>query len=232
MVIVNTVIYVRDYLGGTESGTALAFAASGAGSMAVALLLPRLLDRLPDRPFMLAGGVLSALGLSLGLLEPGLLALLPVWFLLGVGSSLIQTPVGRLLRRSCHAGDRPALFSAQFALSHACWLLTYPLAGWLGAMLGLLPTFALLALLVLAATAAAAFLWPAHDPVELEHVHAAMEHAHPHVHDEHHQHRYEEWDGAAAHSHLHRHGPLRHRHVFVIDEHHRRWPAARAVDSG
>lgn len=42
------------------------------------------------------------------------------------------TPTGRLLRRSAEAGDRPALFAAQFVLSHACWLLTYPLAGRLG----------------------------------------------------------------------------------------------------
>ena len=34
--------------------------------------------------------------------------------------------------------DRPALFAAHFALSHACWLVTYPLAGWLGAGLGII----------------------------------------------------------------------------------------------
>ena len=55
MVIVNTVVYVRDRLGGTETDTALVLAAAGAGSMVVALALPRLLDRLPDRPFMIAG---------------------------------------------------------------------------------------------------------------------------------------------------------------------------------
>ena len=52
--------------------------------------------------------------------------------LLGLAWSAVQTPGGRLLRRSAHAPDRPALFAAQFALSHACWLATYPLAGWLG----------------------------------------------------------------------------------------------------
>ncbi|HBR95880.1 MAG TPA: MFS transporter, partial [Gammaproteobacteria bacterium] len=44
-VIVNTVVYVRGVLGGTETQVALAFAASGAGSMLAALVLPRLLDR-------------------------------------------------------------------------------------------------------------------------------------------------------------------------------------------
>lgn len=35
--------------------------------------------------------------------------------------------------RAAPAEDRPALFAADFALSHACWLLCYSLAGWLAA---------------------------------------------------------------------------------------------------
>lgn len=69
MVIVNTVVYVRDYLGAGETAVALAFAASGAGSMIAALLLPRVLDRYPERPFMLAGGVVMALAMALA--SPG-----------------------------------------------------------------------------------------------------------------------------------------------------------------
>ena len=129
---------------------------------------------------MLGGGALLATGLILGLTEPGMTMLLPVWFLLGLGSSFIQTPAGRLLRRSCHESDRPALYSAQFALSHACWLIAYPLAGWLSAGLSLSAAFAGLALLVLGSTVAGAVLWPAVDVFELEHTHEAMDHAHPH----------------------------------------------------
>jgi MFS family permease len=224
MVIVNTVVYVRDHLGGSESDTALAFAAAGAGSMAVALLLPRLLDRLPDRPFMLAGGAVLGAGLLLGLTGPGLLAMLPIWFLLGVGSSLIQTPTGRLLRRSAHEGDRPAIYAAQFALSHGCWLIGYPLAGWTGGTLGLTTTFASLAVIALASSAIAALLWPANDPVELEHGHEAAEHEHLHVHDEHHRHEHEGWEGPEPHRHPHRHASVKHKHAFVIDHHHWQWP--------
>lgn len=224
MVIVNTVVYVRDHLGGSETDTALAFAAAGAGSMTVALLLPRLLDRLPDRPFMLAGGALLGAGLLLGLTGPGLIALLPIWFLLGAGSSLVQTPTGRLLRRSAHEGDRPAIYAAQFALSHGCWLIAYPLAGWTGGTLGLTSAFTLLAVMALASTAIAASLWPAQDPVELTHEHEATEHEHPHVHDVHHQHEHEGWEGPEPHQHPHRHTPLRHKHAFVIDYHHWQWP--------
>jgi MFS family permease len=224
MVIVNTVIYVRDRLGSTESGTALAFAAFGAGSMVVALLLPRLLDRLPDRPFMLAGGVLLGGGLLLGLAEPNLPALLLVWFILGAGSSLVQTPAGRLLRRSAHEGDRPAIYSAQFALSHACWLFAYPLSGWLGSVFDLSTAFTVLAIVALISTAAALILWPARDPIELEHVHEETEHEHLHVQDQHHQHLHEGWEGPEPHSHPHRHAPLRHEHPYVIDLHHPVWP--------
>ena len=224
MVIVNTVVYVRDRLGGTESDTAIAFAAAGAGSMAVALLLPRVLDRIPDRPVMLAGGALLAVGLILGLAEPGFLALLPIWFVLGAGSSLILTPSGRLLRRSSHENDRPPIYAAQFALSHACFLIGYPLAGWLGGAFALSAAFAVLAAIAVGSTILAMVLWPTEDPTELEHEHAALEHEHRHIHDEHHQHEHEGWEGPEPHSHPHRHAPLRHKHAFVIDLHHPVWP--------
>ena len=224
MVIVNTVVYVRDWLDGSESETALVFAAFGAGSMAVALVLPRLLDRHSDRPFMLVGGVLLGAGLLAGLGQPGFLALLPIWLVLGAGSSFVQTPSGRLLRRSVHEGDRPAIYATQFALSHACWLIAYPLAGWLGSAFGLSAAFLTLSGIALAATAAAALLWPAPDVVELEHVHEETEHLHLHVHDEHHQHEHEGWEGPEPHAHPHRHAPVRHKHAYIIDLHHPVWP--------
>ena len=225
MVIVNTVVFVRDRLGGTESDTALAFAAAGGGSMAAALLLPRLLDKLPDRPFMLCGSALLGGGLLLGLAVENFATLAMIWFILGVGSSLVQTPAGRLLRRSAHDEDRPAIYAAQFALSHAGWLIAYPLAGWLGAGIGLSAAFAVLACIALAATAAAWVLWPAHGSREPEHVHPAVEHEHLHVHDEHHQHVHQGWEGQEPHRHPHRHSPLRHRHHYIIDLHHPVWPS-------
>lgn len=224
MTIVNTVVLVRDRLGGTEADTAIAFAAAGAGSMIVALSLPQLLNRMPDRPVMLTGGVLLGAGLTCGLLRPDLFWLLPIWFLLGAGSSMIQTPAGRLLRRSSREGDRPAVYSAQFALSHLCWLATYPLAGWAGAYLGIEATFAVLAGICFVATVAAVRLWPSGDPTVIEHEHGAWRHEHLHFHDEHHQHEHEGWEGPEPHRHPHRHRPLRHKHSFVVDLHHPSWP--------
>lgn len=226
MVIVNTVVFVRDRLGGGESDTALAFAAAGAGSMVVALALPRVLDRLPDRPFMMAGGGLLGGGLLLGLAIDNLPTLLAVWLVLGIGSSLVQTPAGRLLRRSADAGNRPAIYAAQFALSHAGWLAAYPLAGWLGGAFGMTTALVVLAVVALAATVAALLLWTAHDEIVLEHHHEAMEHEHLHVHDGHHHHDHDHGDiePGEPHSHPHRHEPLRHSHPYVINLHHPVWP--------
>ena len=224
MVIVNTVVYVRDRLGGSEAETAVVLAAAGAGSMAVALMLPRLLDRRPERSVMALGGLILGLGLMLGLSEPGLIALWLLWLVLGAGTSLIQTPAGRLLRRSAHDSDRPGLYAAQFALSHLCWLIAYVLAGLVGAALGLSWAFGVLALIALASSGAALALWPAHDPGEVHHIHEALEHLHDHVHDAHHQHAHEGWEGPEPHRHPHAHTALRHSHAYVIDLHHPVWP--------
>jgi MFS family permease len=225
MVIVNTVVYVRDVLGGGDTLVSVAYVASGGGSMLAALLLPRVLDRIAERSVMLAGGALMAVGMAAGMLTPLLAGLLAIWFLIGVGSSLVQSPGGRLLRRSAHEEDRPALFAAQFALSHACWLVTYLVAGVVGNEIGLFWTFGLLGLLVVASSGLATRLWPAADPQDLEHEHTPLQHQHLHVHDEHHQHEHEGWEGPEPHRHLHPHGRLRHRHRFVIDMHHLEWPA-------
>lgn len=224
MVIVNTVVYVRDHLGGSEADTAIALAAFGLGSMTAALLLPKLLERYSDRVFMLLGGVCLSLGLFTGLTWPDLYGLLPIWFVLGAGSSLIQTPAGRLIVRSSHEGDRPAFYAAQFALSHACWLVAYPLAGWASAGLDLSAAFLILGAIALIATVVAMRRWPDTDVAELTHTHEAVHHEHMHVHDTHHQHDHDGSEGEAPHSHAHEHDRVVHSHVYVIDMHHPEWP--------
>ncbi|MFW8635478.1 MFS transporter [Cribrihabitans pelagius] len=205
MVLVNSVVLVRGVLGLEETALAGAMFAFGAGSMAAALLLPRLLDRVADRPVMLAGAgglIASLLGLAAVITVAGLSfpALLAAWVLAGLGFSAVLTPAGRLLRRSAHADDRPALFAAQFALSHACWLLCYPLAGWLMTRAGTLPALMMLAALAAVGLAACLRLWPRDDPEEVEHTHANLPLGHPHLK-----------------------GNRTHSHALIIDEHHPRW---------
>jgi MFS family permease len=202
LVIVNTVVYVQSVFGLDEQSMALALAAFGGGSMVAALALPRLLEQVPDRTAMLAGASLLAFGTLLAAALPGFWWLLPLWFVLGLGYSTALTPSGRLIRRSANPEDRPALFAAQFALSHACWLFAYPFAGWAGATIGLSMTAVLLATVAGAAIGLTLLLWPAEDPEVLEHAHDALPSDHPHL------------EGATR---------QRHAHPFVIDDLHPSW---------
>jgi MFS family permease len=137
MVYVNTVVLVQARLGLGEEAVALAFAGFGAGSMLAAFLLPHILHRLADRSVMIGGAALMVAGVGLVPLLGSLAALIALWSLIGFGFSLTQTPIGRIINRSAREADRGGVFAAQFALSHACWLVAYPLAGWLGAGAGL-----------------------------------------------------------------------------------------------
>ena len=204
MVIVNTVVLVQSRFALPQSSTALALAAFGGGSMISALVLPRLLKNIKDRTAMLFGGGILVAGLAVGITLTTYNFLLPLWMVLGVGYSLAQTPSGRLLRRSAHAEDRPALFAAQFALSHACWLITYPLAGWLGANISLTASFVGLAVVAGSALLVSIVIWrPAHDQASIKHTHENLPGDHAHI------------DGQDG---------VDHEHPYVIDDQHRRWP--------
>jgi predicted MFS family arabinose efflux permease len=163
MVIINTVTLVRGSMHREESDVAVLLAAFGAGSMAVALSIPWLLRRIPDTLAMTAGSVISLVVLGTvawtipvavdtGLWWP----LMLLWFLQGASTSLMLTPSSRIVQKNSTETTRPALFAAQFSLSHACFLLTYPVAGALGVAVGL-PTTAL----VLVAVGTVGALWTA-----------------------------------------------------------------------
>ncbi|MGC7095342.1 MFS transporter [Amycolatopsis lurida] len=220
VVMVNTVNYVHDALGLVDAEVAVLLAANGAGTILVALALPKLLDRIPERAVMTTGagllcaGVAGALGLSLvdsgGWRWPGALA---VWAALGAGVALVLTPVGRVLRRSTAEPDRPAIFAAQFSLSHACWLLSYPIAGWGVTAFGFTAGWVALGVLAAGGTIAAVVLWPRHDPEVLTHVHFELPEDDDHLTDA---------EPTAD-------GGWRHTHAYAIDARHRSWPRARSV---
>ncbi|MDP6165857.1 MAG: MFS transporter [Gammaproteobacteria bacterium] len=229
MMIVNTVVYVQGYLQMDAQIMAMVFMASGAGSMTAALTVPHLRQQFADRSIMLTGACLLAITLSLGTQMPNLIGLSILWFMLGFGNSLIQTPAGNLIWRSCRPSDSAAFFAANFSLSHSGWFIGYILAGHLASHFGLTFTFGTLAAVAWMALLVAWFQFPQRDPVELWHTHESMTHVHPHIHDQHHEHQHDSGHGHAPHSnidhdHHHQHKPLRHKHTFVIDQHHTQWP--------
>ena len=210
-VLVNTVVVVRGGYGMGDRQVAYALAAFGGGSMLAALALPSLLDRFADRRIMVTSGFLlagvtlahAAYQLDLGL--PAWGVFLGIWALSGLLYAAILTPSGRLLRNSAHAEDRPSLFAAQFTLSHLGWLMTYPIAGWAGNVLGLPEAMAILGVIAMMGVLLAVAVWPADDAKVVEHEHRDLPADHPHLRD-------------------HPVAGARHRHVFVIDDEHRAWP--------
>ncbi len=195
---------------GSQQDVALALAAYGGGSMLTALALTRILRSLSERTTMLAGaavlcGVLLAFGLAVPVLPPEAIwpFLLAGWLVMGAGYSLCVTPGGRLLRKSSNEADRPALFAAQFALSHVCWLLAYPVAGQAGALLDMPMASVLLAIIAAIGLGFGLLKWPAADPGAVAHVHT---------------------DLPAGHPHLAEHGGGTHQHPYVIDDLHMQWP--------
>ncbi|MFP5367933.1 MAG: MFS transporter, partial [Actinomycetes bacterium] len=170
LVLVNTVVYVRTLYGGTNTGVAIALASYGAGSMVVALTTPRLLERVRDRTVMLLGSALAAVGVGaaavVALVQPAWLLMLLLWAFLGAGTSMINTPSARLLRRAATDATRSYLFAAQFSLSHACFIVTYPIAGWIGAAAGQPAAAFILAVLAALAAIAALRLWTAPAPAK------------------------------------------------------------------
>ena len=205
MVLVNSVVLVRGGLGMDEGALAWTMFAFGAGSMIAALALPRVLERASDRAVMLAGAAVmpaALLGLAAAVAAsgPSWPWLLAAWGAVGLGYSAVLTPSGRLLRRSAAPEDRPALFAAQFALSHACWLIAYPLSGWLMTAFGAVPSLVALAGIAGAGALAALRLWPAAEEALVEHSHDDLPLDHPHLH-----------------------GHRRHAHAPVVDDLHPHW---------
>lgn len=166
MIIVNTVVFVRNYLQRPESDVAILLAGYGFGSMCVAIALPKVLGRFSERRVFLTGcmgATVSLIAIAV-LIEveqfPGiwLLSLL-IWLGAGSAVSSLLTPAARLLKRWSTTENRADVFAAQFSLSHACFLVTYPMAGLLGAVIGLGRTALVLGCLAAIAAAAVPKIW-------------------------------------------------------------------------
>lgn len=197
MVIVNTVVLVQSTFKLTQHATTWAFGLFGLGSMLAAFTLPKVLDKFNDRLVMIGGTTVLVVGLFAGVFLTSYNWLLALWFMLGIGYSVSQTPTGRLIRKSASSENRTALFAAQFAFSHACWLITYPLVGWLSSHLGTINAFLPMAILALIALVTAIVVWKKETDIP-----------HTHSHD----------DLPADHEHFTNFGKgNNHRHAFIYD---------------
>lgn len=146
-VIVATVDFVKNDLHLSDTSYAWVMASFGIGSVCAALLYSKFSQRARDAsvaacaPMMLAGLIIVAV-------LPHYLTLLIAWWFIGMSYSILGIRGSELLAANSDGAERSHIYAAHFALSHAGWGLTYPLAGVLTTTFGFVLTAGIFAALV------------------------------------------------------------------------------------
>ncbi|MDH5453599.1 MAG: MFS transporter [Paracoccaceae bacterium] len=205
-VLVNTAVYAGNRLGDPDYYYPILMASYGIGAALGAVLVPKMVRVAGERRVMMSGAwIFAALG-GMILLPLAISGLLALWAGFGFASSLVLTPGGLVIARSAAARDRASVFAAQFSLSHAGWLVAYPLAGWMSVWIGLETALVTLSALCAMTVFVATRVWKASDTAELAHSHPELAPDHPHLKE------------------CHAVGPdNKHVHVFHIDALHPNW---------
>jgi MFS transporter, NRE family, putaive nickel resistance protein len=157
--IVATISFVRDELFRGDTAFAVVMAVLGLGSTVAAILLGRATGRYEEgaksklvlhtrrhvwaQRALIFGGIILGLILLPGFLVPPLAVFGALWFLNGAGQALIAIPSSTLLAEHSDEAERGKAYAAHFALTHACWLVTYPAIGHAAANFGTPLTFSL-----------------------------------------------------------------------------------------
>ena len=162
MILVNTIILVRSSLELSEIAFSITMLVFGAGCIFAAIIIPYLSKEMTVSRIMLAGSnllslVFVALAFWLILFDFIWFVLLSAWFISGFGYTLLLTPMGRVIRKVSSADEFSQVYSAQFSLSHLCWLFMYPLSGYLMTISGGPFTLLTLAMLMVCSNIIAAW---------------------------------------------------------------------------
>ena len=162
MILVNTIILVRLSLELSEIAFSITMLLFGAGCIFAAIIIPYLSKEMTASRIMLAGSnllsiIFVALAFWLILFDFIWFVLLLAWFISGFGYTLLLTPMGRVIRMVSSVDEFSQVYSAQFSLSHLCWLFMYPLSGYLMTISGGPFTLLTLALLIVCSNIIAAW---------------------------------------------------------------------------
>lgn len=107
---------------------------------------------------LIAGGFLLGFLLLPDILKPLLILFSFLWMLNGAGQALIAIPSSTLLAEHTIEGERGRAYAAHFALTHFCWLVSYPAIGHSAAKWGSPLTFTGAGIVCLLVTVIAMFL--------------------------------------------------------------------------
>lgn len=148
-VLVATVNFVKDELGMSDTSYAWVMTLFGLGSAVGAALYGKV-DRIRETMVRFAAPTMLGSLVMAGLM-PAYGTVIISWILVGAAYSTLGIRGSELLGANSAGEERPHIYAAHFALSHAGWGLTYPLAGTLTTAFGFSRTalcFAIVLLLV------------------------------------------------------------------------------------
>lgn len=134
-VIVATVNFVKNDLHLSDSAYAWVMASFGVGSVVAALVYSKLSTCGRDASVTACAPVMLAALVAVALL-PQYLILFIAWWLIGMSYSILGIRGSELLAANSDGTERAHIYAAHFALSHASWGLTYPLAGFTTTAIG------------------------------------------------------------------------------------------------
>lgn len=153
-VIVSTVDLVKNELCLSDTAYAWIMGAFGIGSVCGAFAYSKFST--PARNLSVhSSGPTMLFALVVVAIFPCYEIVMAAWALIGAGYSILGVRGSELLAENSNGEERPHIFAAHFALSHAGWGLTYPLAGFLTTALGFSDTAWIFAAILLAVTAPA-----------------------------------------------------------------------------
>jgi MFS transporter, NRE family, putaive nickel resistance protein len=217
-ILVNTVGYVQGVLkqGNVQYGWVMA--TFGIGATISAVLVGTAGQRFARTRLVLFGAGIITLAL-LPANYANLGVLMALWLLAGMGQNLVNLPTQTLIADRIPTDTQGRVYGAHFAWSHLWWVLSYPLAGWLGSHFTEVEFFygaliGLVLLIVVQITLSPGFH-------EHKHEHYPLLHEHEHIHDEHHQHEHDEGILLVEpHTHVHKHALISHSHPHHHDDMH------------
>jgi MFS family permease len=137
-VLVATVGFVKSDLAMSDAAYAWVMALFGIGSVCGALGYAKSPETLRDR-LVKSSAPVMILALGAAAIAPTYATLLVAWWLIGAAYSIFGIRGSEILAANSTGDERPHIYAAHFALSHAGWGITYPLAGTLVTKLGFSP---------------------------------------------------------------------------------------------
>jgi MFS transporter, NRE family, putaive nickel resistance protein len=202
-ILVNTVGYVQGALHLDKVEYGWAMAAFGMGATLASIGLGSFPQKVSPILLTSSGAILITLALIPANLT-NLGGLLVLWAIAGIGQTLVNVPTQTLIADRVTVEMQGRVYGAHFAWSHLWWVLSYPLAGWLGIYLPehnfLASSFIGSILLVLVCVV----LQP-RKSIDLEN---GLWHEHEYRHDEQHTHKHTHSPSITiqnSHNHLHFH---------------------------